>query len=29
MDINLIIVIALVVIVGALVGWDMYSNKDK
>jgi hypothetical protein len=29
MDINLIIVIALVVIVGALVAWDMYKDKDK
>jgi hypothetical protein len=29
MDIDLIIVIGLVVIVGALVGWDMYKDKDK
>jgi hypothetical protein len=29
MDINLIIVIVLVVIVGALVAWDMYKDKDK
>jgi hypothetical protein len=29
MDINLIIVIVLTVIVGALVAWDMYKDKDK
>ena len=29
MDINLIIVIILVVIVGALVAWDMYKDKEK
>jgi hypothetical protein len=29
MDINLIIVIVLVVIVGAMVAWDMYKDKDK
>ena len=29
MDTDLIIVIILVVIVGALVGWDMYKDKEK
>jgi len=29
MDINLIIVIGLVVIVGFIVAWDMYKDKDK
>ena len=29
MDIDLIIVIILVVIVGALVAWDMYKDKEK
>jgi len=29
MDTNLIIVIILVVIVGALVAWDMYKDKEK
>jgi uncharacterized integral membrane protein len=29
MDTDLIIVIILAVIVGALVAWDMYKDKDK
>lgn len=29
MDINLIIVIVLTIIVGALVAWDMYKDKEK
>lgn len=29
MDIDLIIVIVLVVIVGALVAWDMFKDKEK
>ena len=29
MDTDLIIVIILVVIVGALVAWDMYKDKEK
>jgi hypothetical protein len=29
MDTDLIIVIVLVVIVGAMVAWDMYKDKDK
>jgi hypothetical protein len=29
MDTDLIIVIVLVVIVGALVAWDMYKDKEK
>ena len=29
MDIDLIIVIALVVVVGSLVAWDMYNDKEK
>ena len=29
MDIDLIIVIILVVIVGALVAWDMYKDREK
>jgi len=29
MDTDLIIVIILVIIVGALVAWDMYKDKEK